>query len=292
MFRGVFTALITPMNQDGSVDYGALEALVEDQIRRGISGLVPMGTTGESPTLDYDEHSKVVEATIRVASGRVPVIAGTGSNSTDEAVMLTRRAAEAGAAASLQVVPYYNRPNQEGLYRHFMRVMEESRLPIVVYNIAGRTGRNLETDTLMRLAAHPLCVGVKEASGDLGQMMDVLNRRPEGFSVLSGDDNLTFPLVALGGDGVISVVSHLIPEAMVRMVRSVQEGSIEEARQLHFRYLKLMKSIFIDVNPLPVKTCLALQGRVREVFRLPLCPLDPAKKQQLAEVLRDYGLLN
>ncbi len=292
MFRGVFTALITPMNQDGSVDYGALEALVEDQIRRGISGLVPMGTTGESPTLDYDEHSKVVEATIRVASGRVPVIAGTGSNSTDEAVMLTRRAAEAGAAASLQVVPYYNRPNQEGLYRHFMRVMEESRLPIVVYNIAGRTGRNLETDTLMRLAAHPLCVGVKEASGDLGQMMDVLNRRPEGFSVLSGDDNLTFPLVALGGDGVISVVSHLIPEAMVRMVRSVQEGSIEEARQLHFRYLKLMKSIFIDVNPLPVKTCLALQGRVREVFRLPLCPLDPARKQQLAEVLRDYGLLN
>ncbi len=292
MFRGVFTALITPMNQDGSVDYGALEALVEDQIRRGISGLVPMGTTGESPTLDYDEHSKVVEATIRVANGRVPVIAGTGSNSTDEAVMLTRRAAEAGAAASLQVVPYYNRPNQEGLYRHFMRVMEESRLPIVVYNIAGRTGRNLETDTLMRLAAHPLCVGVKEASGDLGQMMDVLNRRPEGFSVLSGDDNLTFPLVALGGDGVISVVSHLIPEAMVRMVRSVQEGSIEEARQLHFRYLKLMKSIFIDVNPLPVKTCLALQGRVREVFRLPLCPLDPAKKQQLAEVLRDYGLLN
>ncbi len=292
MFRGVFTALITPMNQDGSVDYGALEALVEDQIRRGISGLVPMGTTGESPTLDYDEHSKVVEATIRVANGRVPVIAGTGSNSTDEAVMLTRRAAEAGAAASLQVVPYYNRPNQEGLYRHFMRVMEESRLPIVVYNIAGRTGRNLETDTLMRLAAHPLCVGVKEASGDLGQMMDVLNRRPEGFSVLSGDDNLTFPLVALGGDGVISVVSHLIPEAMVRMVRSVQEGSIEEARQLHFRYLKLMKSIFIDVNPLPVKTCLALQGRVREVFRLPLCPLDPARKQQLAEVLRDYGLLN
>lgn len=291
MFRGVFTALVTPMNKDGSVDYKAFDALVEDQIQRGIDGLVPMGTTGESPTLDYEEHSKVIEAAIRASKGRVAVIAGTGSNSTDEAVKLTRRAAEAGAEASLQVVPYYNKPNQEGLYRHFMTVMEEAKLPIVVYNIAGRTGRNLETDTLMRLAAHPLCVGVKEASGDMGQMMDVLSRRPDGFAVLSGDDNLTFPLLTLGGDGVISVVSHLIPEAMVEMVRSVHQGNIDLGRRLHFRYLKLMKTMFIDVNPLPVKTSLALQGRLQEVFRLPLCPLDAIRREQLREVLREYDLL-
>lgn len=289
--QGVMTALVTPMNHDGSVDWGAFEALIERQIQAGIHGLVPMGTTGESPTLDWDEHSQVVEATVKYARGRVVVIAGTGSNSTEEAVMLTRRAKDAGADYSLQVVPYYNRPNQEGLYRHFMRVMEEGGLPIVVYNIASRTGRNLETDTLMRLAEHPLCVGVKEASGDIGQIMDVLSRRPNRFSVLSGDDNLFFPILALGGDGVISVASHLIPERLIEIFRLCQEGRWEEARTLHFRFLKLMKTLFIDVNPQPVKTALALLGHMQEAFRLPLCPLDETKKRQLREVLREYGLL-
>jgi 4-hydroxy-tetrahydrodipicolinate synthase len=291
MIEGVMTALVTPFNKDGSVDFGAFETLVEEQIQRGIHGLVPMGTTGESPTLDYDEHTRVIEATVRVARGRVPVVAGTGSNSTEEAIMLTRRAKEAGAVASLQVVPYYNKPNQEGLYQHFMTIMDEVQLPIIVYNIAGRTGRNLETDTLMRLAKHPLCVGVKEASGDLPQMMDVLARRGDNFSVLSGDDNLTYPLLALGGNGVISVVSHLIPEVMVNMYKAVKANNFTEARHLHFKYLKLMKTIFIDVNPLPVKTALAIQGKFQEKFRLPLCPLDQAKKDQLIAVLKEYSLL-
>lgn len=291
MLQGVFTALVTPMNRDGSVDFGAFEALVEEQIQRGIGGLVPMGTTGESPTLDYEEHSKVVEVTVRIARGRVPVIAGTGSNSTEEAIMLTRKAKDSGADLSLQVVPYYNKPNQEGLYRHFLEVMEQVQMPIVVYNIAGRTGRNLETETLMRLAKHPLCVGVKEASGDLPQMMDVLARRPAHFSVLSGDDNLTYPLLALGGNGVISVVSHLIPEAMVEMWRAASANDWARAREIHFKYLKLMKTMFLDVNPLPVKTALALQGKLQENFRLPLCPLDPAKRDQVRAVLAEYGLL-
>ncbi len=291
MFQGVFTALVTPMTQRGDVDFQALEKLVEDQIRAGVDGLVPMGTTGESPTLDYDEHIKVVTEVVRISAGRISIVAGTGSNSTEEAVMLTKRAKDAGADATLQVVPYYNKPNQEGIYRHFMAVMDEAELPTIVYNIVGRTGRNLETDTLMRLAEHPLCVGVKEASGDLGQMMEVLARRPQGFSVLSGDDNLFYPLLALGGDGVISVVSHLIPGEMKKIFSAVRAGDYSAARSLHYQYLDLMKMIFIDVNPLPVKTALALQGRIQEVFRLPLCPMDSGRRAALEKTLKTYGLI-
>jgi 4-hydroxy-tetrahydrodipicolinate synthase len=290
-FQGVYTALVTPFTAQGAVDDAALKRLVEHQIAGGVAGLVPAGTTGESPTLSHEEHLDVVGKVIEWTAGRVPVIAGAGSNSTDEALHLTRKAQALGAAATLQVVPYYNRPNQEGLYRHFMALADVG-LPVVVYNIAVRTGRNLETETLMRLARHPNIVGVKEASGDIGQIMDVIARRPAGFSVLSGDDALTLPLVALGGDGVISVASHLIPRELSDLTREALAGRLEPARDLHTKVLlPVVKALAGDVNPIPVKTALALQGRLTEAFRLPLTPLDEGKKTALQASLRQLGLL-
>jgi 4-hydroxy-tetrahydrodipicolinate synthase len=290
-YQGVYTALVTPFNEKGSVDEAALKRLVEDQIAAGVQGLVPMGTTGESPTLSHEEHIDVVAKVVKWTAGRVPVIAGTGSNSTDEALHLTQKAKDVGANATLQVVPYYNKPNQEGMYRHFLAIADQVDLPMIVYNIAGRTGKNLETDTLMRLAAHKNIVGVKEASGDLGQMMDVLARRPAGFSVLSGDDNLALPLVALGGDGVISVASHLVASPLVELVRLALAGNVAEARKIHYRLMPLFKALFIDTNPIPVKTALALQGKMLETFRLPMCPMDEAKRTVLKDVLKAQGLL-
>ncbi len=290
-FQGVYTAIVTPFTSKGAVDKDALKRLVEDQIAAGVAGLVPAGTTGESPTLSHEEHLDVIANVVKWANGRVPVIAGAGSNSTDEALHLTRKAKELGADATLQVVPYYNRPNQEGLYRHFMELAEVG-LPLIVYNIAPRTARNLETDTLMRLAAHPNIVGVKEASGDIAQMMDVIARRPQGFSVLSGDDVLNLPLMSLGGDGVISVVSHIIPGPLVELISAALKGDFARARHLHYSVLlPVTKALGIDVNPLPIKTALALQGRVSEVFRLPLIPLDEAKKTGLQRALKGLGLL-
>jgi 4-hydroxy-tetrahydrodipicolinate synthase len=221
----------------------------------------------------------------------VPVIAGTGSNSTDEALHLTARAKDVGASATLQVVPYYNKPNQEGMYQHFLALADSVDLPLIVYNIAGRTAKNMETDTLMRLAAHRNVVGVKEASGDLVQMMDILARRPRGFSVLSGDDNLLYPLLALGGDGVISVACHLVPEDLVMLTSEALAGRFEAAREIHFRRMPLFKALFLDTNPIPVKTALAFQGKIRETFRLPMWPMDEPKRQALREVLTTQGLL-
>jgi len=290
-YQGVYTALVTPFTEKGSVDEDALKRLVEEQIGAGVSGLVPMGTTGESPTLSHEEHIDVVAKVVKWTAGRVPVIAGTGSNSTDEALHLTAKAKDVGATATLQVVPYYNKPNQEGMYRHFLALAETVDLPLIVYNIAGRTAKNMETDTLMRLAAHKNVVGVKEASGDLSQMMEVLARRPQGFSVLSGDDNLLFPLLALGGDGVISVASHLVPRELGDLYSAFQAGNIDQARQLHYRLLPLFKVLFTDTNPIPVKTALAFQGKMRESFRLPLWPMDEPKRQALRAVLTAQGLL-
>ena len=290
-FQGVYTALVTPFTTKGAVDDGALKRLVEEQIEAGVAGLVPAGTTGESPTLTHEEHLDVVAKVVEWAQGRVPVIAGAGSNSTDEALHLTRQAKELGASATLQVVPYYNRPNQEGLYRHFMALADVG-LPVLVYNIAPRTARNLETDTLMRLAQHPQIVGVKEASGDVGQIMDVIARRPKGFSVLSGDDVLTLPLMALGGDGVISVISHLVPQEFSTLTRAALAGNFEQAREVHYRtVLPVAKALSGDVNPVPVKTALALQGRLSEAFRLPLVPIEEAKKQAMQTALKALGLL-
>ncbi|AEJ61570.1 Dihydrodipicolinate synthase [Spirochaeta thermophila DSM 6578] len=293
MFRGVFTALITPFNKDGSVDYGALRDLVEIQIAGGVNGLVPVGTTGESPTVTHEENVKIVEVVVDQAKGRVPVIAGTGSNCTDEAIQMTKRAKEIGADATLQVAPYYNKPNQEGFYRHFVTIAETCELPVIVYNIPGRTGKNVEPETILRLAGHPLIAGVKEASGSMAQVMEIIAKRPDGFAVLSGDDNLTLPIVALGGDGVVSVASNLVPGRMSAFVKALLEGRMEEARRRHYELLPLFKAIFIDTNPIPVKYAMTLLSSlsIQEVYRLPLCPLAEDKKRLVKTVLEDLGII-
>ncbi|MCA1755150.1 MAG: 4-hydroxy-tetrahydrodipicolinate synthase [Spirochaeta sp.] len=290
MFTGVFTALVTPFNQDESIDEGALRALVEFQIEKGVSGLVPVGTTGESPTVTHDENIRIIEIVINQAAGRVPVCAGTGSNSTKEAVDMSQRARELGAAATLQVAPYYNKPNQEGLYRHFSTIADSVDLPQIVYNIPGRTGKNIETATVLRLAQHPNIQALKEASGSLPQMIDVLANKPNTLAVLSGDDNLALPLILMGGSGVVSVASNLAPAAIVGMVNSALEGHLEQARAAHYRLLPLFKAMFVDTNPIPVKYALHLMARVQHVYRLPLCPLAEDDKRKVEQVMRDLAL--
>jgi 4-hydroxy-tetrahydrodipicolinate synthase len=291
MYEGVCTALITPFAADGSVDEGAFRDLVESQINDGVSGLVPMGTTGESPTLSHEEHLRVIKLAVEQAKGRVPVIAGTGSNSTEEAVSLTIRAKELGADASLQVAPYYNKPTQEGFYRHFISVAEAAKLPLIIYNIPGRSGKNIENDTMLRLAEHEHIVGVKEASGDLSQVMDLVMRKPEDFTVLSGDDNLGYPIIALGGRGIISVAGNLIPGRMAKLVASALAGDMERARSLHYELLPLFKALFVETNPIPVKYGMSRIGRAKEVYRLPMCSPADASKKVVDGVLRDLGLL-
>jgi 4-hydroxy-tetrahydrodipicolinate synthase len=291
MFKGTFTALITPMNTDGSVDHSALKVLVEEQITSGISGLVPMGSTGESPTFTHAEHIEVIAQVVELVKGRVPVIAGTGSNATREALDLTKKAKEAGADGSLQVAPYYNKPSQEGFYRHFSTVADNVDIPLLVYNIPGRSAKNIETGTILRLAGHPNIVGLKAASGDLAQISDIIQSKPQGFTVVSGDDNLTYPILALGGEGVISVATHLIPGPMCDMVKAAQENDFLTARKIHFLYMKLFKAMFLDTNPIPVKTALRLQGKISGHFRLPLCSMTEDLENQLKGILKEYQLL-
>lgn len=291
MFSGVLTALVTPFNDKQEIDKKALKDIVDFQIREGISGLVPMGTTGESPTVSHEENLDVIELVVKQADGKVPVIAGTGSNSTGEAVRMTKIARQMGASASLQVAPYYNKPTQEGLYRHFMTIADECGLPIVIYNIKGRSGVNIETSTLMRMASHENIVAVKEASGDINQMMDVLKQKQPDFDVLSGDDNLAMPLTLLGGTGVISVASNIIPRWMCEMIQAARKGNIEKARTIHFDLLPLFKSLFIETNPIPVKYCMSLMGLIKEVYRLPLCSPSEENKRQLKDVMKAQGLL-
>ena len=286
-FRGVHTALITPFTDIGTVDYIALERLIDFQIESGIDGLVPCGTTGESPTLSHEEHDRVIKQTIKLARGRVPVIAGTGSNATTEAIRLSQHAEDAGADAVLLVNPYYNKPTQKGLYLHFRAIADSVNIPCILYNIKGRTGVNLETQTLERLMSD--CgniIAVKEASGDLGQMRDVIGRRREGFSVLSGDDNLALDLIGMGGDGVISVASNLFPHEMAEMVHAALDGRMEEAERLNSWFSAFFKACFIETNPIPIKTAMASQGWCREIFRLPLCQLESEEhRSQLLSVV-------
>ena len=287
MLKGVYTAIVTPFARDGSIDEPALRALVDRQIAGGVQGLVPVGTTGESPTVTHDENIEVIRMVVEQAAGRVPVIAGTGSNSTDEAIRMTRRAAEVGATGTLQVTPYYNKPTQEGLFRHFTAVADSTELPVVVYNIPGRTARNIENPTMLRLAAHPRIVTVKEASGDLAQVMDLAATKPADFAIVSGDDNLTLPIMVLGGTGVISVASNIAPRLMTAMVAAANDGDYAEARRLHYRLLPLFRAIFIQTNPIPIKYALAQAGQIEEVYRLPLCPLDEADKARLRAVIAE-----
>ncbi|MFW6212254.1 MAG: 4-hydroxy-tetrahydrodipicolinate synthase [Spirochaetota bacterium] len=285
MLTGVYTALVTPFQSNGSIDEDALRSLVDIQIEGGVTGLVPMGTTGESPTVTHEENIKVIEIVADQANGRVEIIAGTGSNSTAEAVRMTELAAEVGATATLQVTPYYNKPTQQGLYEHFSTVAKSGGLPVVVYNVPGRTGRNIETSTILKLAEIDNVVAVKEASGSIPQVMEIIAARPKGFAVLSGDDNITLPIMALGGDGVVSVASNIAPKMMSQMVRSHLDGKLEEARELHYKLLPLFKLMFLQTNPIPIKYAMARAGLIQEVYRLPLVGLESADKRVADEVL-------
>ncbi len=288
MFAGAHTAIVTPFDRQGRVDFGVFRDLIERQVEAGVDGIVPVGTTGESPTLDHDEHIKVIETAIEVCRGRVKVIAGTGANATREAVDLTGYALRAGADATLQVTPYYNKPNQEGLYRHFSEVADLG-LPVILYNIPGRCGVEIAVETVARLAAHPNIKAVKEASGNVQRVGQILARCP--LCVLSGDDPLTLPMMAAGARGVISVAANVAPRPVVEMVRAALAGRWDEARRLHQDYVQLFSDMFLDTNPIPVKAALAMMGRIEEVYRLPLCPLAPALKERLADTLRKVKLL-
>jgi 4-hydroxy-tetrahydrodipicolinate synthase len=289
-FEGVYTALVTPFAADGSVDWKALRRLVDFQVDGGVAGLVPVGTTGESPTLDGAECREVIRVVVEQARGRVPVIAGAGSNCTAEAVHYANDAKEAGAQATLQVTPYYNKPTTDGLLQHFRAVADAVDLPIVVYNIAGRTGRNIENPVMLELAKHPRIRAVKEASGDLNQVMDLVAAKPADFAVLSGDDNLVFPIMALGGTGVISVASNLVPDRMAAFVGALLKGDAAAARRMHYELLPLFRAMFVETNPIPIKAAMAMKGLVTETYRLPMCPLAPKSRERLAGVLRDLRL--
>jgi len=289
-FQGSLVALVTPFRDD-QVDEPKLRELVEFHVANGTDAIIPCGTTGESPTLSHDEHKRVVEVVIEAARGRVPVVAGTGSNSTAEAIDLTAHAKKAGAAGALVVNPYYNKPTQEGLYRHFKAIAEGVDIPILVYNIQSRTAVNVETDTLARLAKIPNIVGVKEASGSLDQMTQVILACGPDFSVLSGDDNLTLPLMAVGGRGVVSVVANIVPRDTAEMAHAALEGDWKRARDLFHRLFPLCRAMFIETNPIPVKEAMAMLGMIAPEFRLPLCRMADANRERLKTVLQQFGLL-
>lgn len=290
MFEGIHTALITPF-RNGQVDEKALRDLVERQIDAGIDGLVPCGSTGESATLSHLEHRRVVEIVIETAAGRVPIIAGTGSNSTREAIELTMHAKEAGAQGALLLSPYYNKPTQEGIYAHYAAVARETAFPVIVYNIPGRTASNLSAETVARLARVDHVVGIKEASGDLDQMAHVIARSPADFAVLAGDDSLTLPLLSIGGKGVISTSANVAPEAMCDLVRSFQSGDVSRAREIHYQLLPLFDALFCETNPIPVKAAAAALGWCDDEIRLPLTLLGDVHLEHLRVVLKDLGIL-
>lgn len=287
--QGTITAMVTPFGKDGAVDYGALKALVEWQVAEGVEGLVPVGTSGESPTLDHVEHLKVIEETIAYAAGRVKIIAGTGANSTAEAVTLTKAViAMGGADATLQVTPYYNKPNAEGIYRHFATVADLG-LPIVLYNVPGRSGREIPLDVVVRLAAHPQVAAIKEAAGSVERVSAIRNRCD--LTVLSGDDSLALPMIAVGAKGVISVASNVIPKEMSDFIRAALADDLPTARAAHAKYYNLFHDLFIDTNPIMVKEALVMMGRIGPGFRLPLCETTEANRAQLRQTLAALGLI-
>ncbi|MBI1912069.1 MAG: 4-hydroxy-tetrahydrodipicolinate synthase [Deltaproteobacteria bacterium] len=289
MFSGSITALVTPF-KDGKVDEANLKRLIEFQITNGTNGVVPCGTTGESATLSYEEHNRVIELTIETAAKRVPVIAGTGSNSTEETIFLTKHAKKAGADAALLITPYYNKPTQQGLYEHYKKVAEAVDIPIVLYNVPGRTSVNMLPETVARLSEIKNIIGIKEATGNLQQVSDLIEYSKKGFIILSGDDFTTLPMLSIGGHGVISVTSNIAPKDMSDMIRLFLEGKTEEAKGLHFRLQSLHRSMFIETNPIPVKTALALMGMCEEEFRLPLTRMSEANRNKLINTLKNYGL--
>jgi 4-hydroxy-tetrahydrodipicolinate synthase len=297
MFKGSIVAIVTPFSKakhgtNSTIDEKRLRELIDFQIANGTSGIVPCGTTGESATLNFDEHEAVIRITIEQAKKRVPVIAGTGSNSTQEAIMLTRQAAGAGADASLQVSPYYNRPTQKGLYEHFKAIAQSVKIPIILYNIAGRTGVNIEPDTIAKLA-HDCknIVGVKEASGSLDQMSRIKQLCPKEFNLISGDDGLTLPVLSIGGTGIISVAANIVPADVANLVSAFQKGDFKKAKELHYKLLPLIKAVFLETNPIPIKTAMGLLGMCDPGLRLPMCSMSSGNLEKLKQSLRDYKLL-
>ncbi len=290
MFEGSIVAIVTPF-KNGQVDEEAYRKLIEFQIENGTSAIVPCGTTGESATLDVNEHARVIDIAVEAVNKRVPVIAGTGGNSTSEAIELSRHAKEVGADATLQVTPYYNKPTQEGLFRHFEAILKAVPLPQVLYNVPGRTSVNLLPETVARLAEFPEVVAIKEASGNLGQMADVVLMAGENITLLSGDDNLTLPVLAIGGKGVISVVANIVPRDSANLVKAWADGNLAEAKALYYKLLPLCKAMFFETNPIPVKTSVALMGMIGDEMRLPMCAMAPANLEKLKKVLSDYGLI-
>jgi 4-hydroxy-tetrahydrodipicolinate synthase len=290
-FQGSFVAMVTPF-RNGKVDEAKLRELVEFHITHGTDGLIPCGTTGESPGLTHDEHRRVVEIVIEAARGRIRVVPGTGSNSTAEAIDLTKHAERAGAAGALVVNPYYNKPTQEGLYRHFRAVAESVAIPILVYNIQSRTAVNVETDTLARLVRDVASVvGVKEASGSLDQMSQVIAACGPDFSVLSGDDNITLPLLAIGGSGVVSVIANIVPRETADLVHAAFDGDWKRARDLHYRLFPLARAAFLETNPIPIKEAMAMAGMLEPEFRLPMCRMSDTNREKLRAILKSYALV-
>ncbi|MCX5709918.1 MAG: 4-hydroxy-tetrahydrodipicolinate synthase [Candidatus Omnitrophica bacterium] len=291
MFRGSITAIVTPF-RNGKIDEKKFRELIDFQIKNGTTGIVPCGTTGESATLNFEEHDRVIEIAIDQAKKRIQVIAGTGSNSTEEAIMLTRHAEKAGADASLQVSPYYNRPTQAGLYAHFKAIADAVKIPIMLYNIASRTGVNIEPETIARLAKDcKNLIAVKEASGSLDQMSRIKQLCPKDFELLSGDDSLTLPVLSIGGTGIVSVVSNIVPKDVAEMVSEFEKGNIKRAREIHYKLLPLIKAVFLETNPIPVKTAMGILGMCEPDLRLPMCPMSAENLEKLKKALRDYGLL-
>ncbi len=290
MLKGIFTAIVTPFTQNGMIDEDTFRKLIEKQIQAGITGIVPCGTTGESPTLSHEEHNKVIDIVCNQVNGRCEVMGGTGSNSTKEAIKMTEYAKKAGATSSLQVVPYYNKPTQKGLYNHFKAIACAVDIPIIIYNIKSRTGINLETSTLVELAKIKNIIGVKEASGSIQQVMKVIKSVPRDFSVLSGDDNLTLPLMAAGGHGVVSVASNIIPKKIVEFVECGLREDFAAMRKIHYELDELFSKIFIETNPIPVKKILALKGKIQSVYRSPLCEPEESSVKILEELIEKYKI--
>ena len=291
MFEGTFTALVTPF-REGVVDEAAFARLIEEQIAAGITGIVPVGTTGESPTLDHPEHRRVIELAVQAARGRCKVIAGTGSNATSEAIDLTTEAQRLGADAALLVAPYYNKPSQEGLFRHYKKIAEATRLPLILYSIPARCGIEIGVETCLRLAEQcENVVAIKEAGGSVERVSALRTALPERFAILSGDDSMTLPFMAVGGAGVISVASNLLPAQVCNLVQAARHGSLEEARRLHRRLYPLFKELFIEPNPVPIKHALALTGRMSAEVRLPLCEMSKENANRLEATLRSLALL-
>lgn len=290
MFTGSLVAIVTPFRK-GKVDERALAELIEWQIANGTNGIVPCGTTGESATLSHDEHNRVIELTVEVVRRRVPVVAGTGSNSTDEAIALTKHAKQAGADAALLITPYYNKPTQEGLYRHYRAIAEAVDLPLVLYNIPGRTGVNMLPATIARLSTLPTIVGVKEGSGSVQQASDLVQMCGDRLTVLAGDDALTLPMMAVGGKGVITVTANIMPAEMAALVKAFDERRIEEAQRIHFKLSPLFAALFFETNPIPVKEALSLMGKIDPELRLPLCPMAQDTREKLIQALKEASLI-